>query len=117
MAPLGARVLGFSLALLSPLSENSSLKNVGKLKFLFDSLFSVLLAKIARLSSKIFRYLDRGFFELVGPFGISQILLASARRLRRHPGRIFVGLRITVILLLSLFSLIALEELVSISIV
>lgn len=104
LAPLGARVLGFSLALLSPLSENRPLKNVGKLKFLFDSVFSVFLAKISQLSAKIFRYLDRGFLELIGPFGLSQILLALARRLRKLPRRIFVVRGVTVILLLSFLS-------------
>jgi hypothetical protein len=80
LAPLGARVFGFFLALLAPLSEVSSFSKLGKLKFAFDVCFRAFIKLLTQFSVKTFRVLDRGCLELLGPWGLSTFWFAKLVR-------------------------------------
>ncbi len=98
LAPLGASVIGYCLALLAPSHENRYLKTLGKLKFLFDSMLALTVITSLKTSLAVFKLLDRGCFELLGPYGLSQTLLANAVRLRMGPRRIYVLTALSTIL-------------------
>jgi hypothetical protein len=91
-------MIGFFLKLSAPLHEASHLKTAGKLKFLFDAVSALLVVNLTQFRLRIFKLLDRGFLEFMGPYGLSQSFLAFSTVSGEQPKGVYIASRILAIL-------------------